>query len=157
MEALAEKMRVRMRMDDSGDRAIIGKHGDVHRGTYGMTSGYYVSIMYTSARKFHIELAKVAAIGEITQEGDTEGVVFVPRQVALGNARLIRSAIHARRIKELSPEAKAAGAERLRNWRELQRTRGVTGQGDTKAPSRTKASNEDLPLSSGLLRERGEQ
>lgn len=127
MEALAEKMRVRMRLDDSGDRAIIGKHGDVYRGTYATVSGYYISIMYPSARKFHIEFNKCAALGEITQEGDTEGVVFVPRQVALGNARLIRSAIHARRIKELSPEAKAAGAERLRIWRESQGRKAVSG------------------------------
>lgn len=157
MEALAEKMRVRMRMDDSGDRAIIGKHGDVHRGNYGTTSGYYVSIMYTSARKFHIELAKVAAIGEITQEGDTEGVVFVPRQVALGNAKLIRSAIHAKRIREMSPESKAAGAERLRNWRESVRTGAVQGAGAAESPSTGKASNKDSGSTSAFLREEGKQ
>lgn len=116
-------------MDDSGDRTIIGKRGDVHRGTYAMTSGYYVSVMYPSARKFHIEFNKLAAIGEITQEGDTEGVIFIPRQVALGNARLIRTAIHAKRIREMSPEAKEAGAERLRNWRESQRS-GAVGSGE---------------------------
>lgn len=130
MEALAEKMHVRMRVDDCNDRVIIGKHGDVHRGVYGMTSGYYVSVMYDSARKFHIEFARCAAIGEITQEGDTEGVVFIPRQVALANAGLIRKAIHAKRIKELSPEAKAAGAERLRIYRESkQRAEAVASDG----------------------------
>lgn len=129
METLAEKMRVRMKLDECGDRTIIGKRGDVHREIYGMTSGYYISIMYPSARKFHIEFAKCAAIGEITQEGDTEGVIFIPRQIALGNARLIRTAIHARRIRELSPETKAAGAERLKNWRESQ-ARGAVGSSE---------------------------
>lgn len=130
MEALAEKMRVRMRVDECNDRTIIGKHGDVHRGTYGGgTSGYYVSLLYTSARKFHIELAKLAAIGEITGEGDTEGIVFIPRQVALGNANLIRKAIHAKQIRRVSPETAAKSAERLKNWRESVAGKAVGGHG----------------------------
>src|SRR6266550_8833386 len=118
MEALAEKMRVRMRADDCNDRVIRGKQGDIHRGTLVGVSGYYVSIMYLSTRKFHIELAKCSPLGQITQEGDTEAVVFIPRSIALANARILRSTIHARRIKEMSPEAKAAGAERLRIYRQ---------------------------------------
>ena len=100
------------------NRVILGKRGDIHRGTLGGVSGYYVSVMYSSARKFHIELAKCTQLGQITQGGDTEAVVFIPRSIALANARILRGTIHARRIKEMSPEAKAAGAERLRIYRE---------------------------------------
>ena len=118
METLAEKMHVRIRVDDCNDRVILGKRGEVHQGTKEGVSGYYVSLLYLSARKFHIELAKCASLGEVTQEGDTEAVVFIPRAIALANARILRGTIHARRIKEVSPEAKAAGAERLRIYRE---------------------------------------
>lgn len=131
METLAEKMRVRMRRDDCNDRIIIGKHGDVHRGTREGVSGYYVSIMWTSARKFRVELRRCVAIGaEITQEGDTEGVVFVPRSVALANASVIRAAIHARQKRKLSPEAAAAAVETLRRYRDSLATRAV-GAGET--------------------------
>ncbi|HEU5237561.1 MAG TPA: hypothetical protein VFU37_10490, partial [Pyrinomonadaceae bacterium] len=106
METLSEKMRVRMRVDDCHDRVIIGKRGDIHRGTRNGASGYYVSIMYLTPKTFHFQLKKAVAIGaEITEEGDTEGVVFIPRSVALANARLIRSVIHARRITQYSPES----------------------------------------------------
>lgn len=127
MEELAAKMRVRLRRDDCNDQAIIGKHGDIHKGKFGFTNGYYVSVMWNTARKFHIEFAKCSAIGEITQEGDAEGVVFIPRQIALGNARLIRKAIHAKLKRVLSPEAAAAGAERLKNYRQSQQGGAVTG------------------------------
>lgn len=118
MEALAEKMHVRIRVDDCNDRVILGKYGEVHQGTKEGTSGYYVSLLYLSPRKFHIELAKCALLGEVTQEGDTEAVMFITRAIALANARILRGAIHARRIKEMSPTAQAAGAERLRIYRE---------------------------------------
>jgi hypothetical protein len=85
-----------------------------------ISGGLYLtcSIMYLSARKFRIERAKCVLLGQITQEGDTEAVVFIPRSIALANARILRGTIHARRIKEVSPEAKAAGAERLRIYRQ---------------------------------------
>lgn len=128
METLSAKMKVRLRTDDCNDRCVIGKRGDVHRGTRGGVSGYYISIMYLSARKFHIELKKCLDIGaEITQEGDTEGVVFIPRSVALENARLLRSVIHARRLMNISPELRAARVESLRRARESLKARALQG------------------------------
>lgn len=119
MEALAEKMRVHLKRDDCNDQIILGKRGDVHKGSLNRHYGYYVSIMYETARKFRIELAKAVAIGgEITQEGDTEAVVFFPRNLAIDHARQIRSIIHARRIRDMSEEAKLAGAARLKQYRE---------------------------------------
>jgi hypothetical protein len=44
--------------------------------------------------------------------------MFILRSITPANARILRGTIHARRIKEMSPEAKAAGAERLRIYRE---------------------------------------
>lgn len=116
METLSDRMRVHLRRDDCNDQIILGKRGDVHKGkSHGdHRSGYFISIMYETGKKFRIELAKALAIGaEITQEGDTEAVVFIPYAKALANAKQIRSIIHARRIKELSVEAKEALVARL--------------------------------------------
>jgi hypothetical protein len=118
-------------------RTILGKRGDIHRGTSDGVSGYYVSIMYLSARKFRTERAKCSLLGQITQEGDTEAVVFISRSSALANAHILSGTIHARQIKGMSLEAQAAGAERLRIYREAALATEAVGHDETSYKGKT--------------------
>lgn len=128
METLAEKMHARFKLDDCGDRCVVGKRGDVHRGSRDGESGYFFSLLYPSIRTFNNALKKVDQIGVITAHGDTEAILFVPRQTALENARLLRAVIKAKRIRQVSPETARAGAERLRKYRESLSKEGGSGE-----------------------------
>src|SRR5687768_1054587 len=62
-------------------------------------SGYYVSLLFTTARNFtRFERFRC----EITAEGDTEAIIFLSRENALSRAEDLRIAIKARKRPMLS-------------------------------------------------------
>ena len=102
MNTLAKQMEVKVKLDESGDRSIIGKLGDIVEGTLNGLPGYYVSFMYDSPRKLH-EVLKTFS-GEVTQEGDSEAVIFLSHESAIARAEDLRVAINARKRPSLTIE-----------------------------------------------------
>ncbi|HEV7746394.1 MAG TPA: hypothetical protein VGO56_15465 [Pyrinomonadaceae bacterium] len=100
---LADKMKAKVRRDESGDRSIIGKQGDIVEGTRSGDYGYYVSLIFDSRRKLK-EVLKRFRCGEVTQEGDSEAVVFVSHENAMSRAQDLRVAINARKLPNLTIE-----------------------------------------------------
>jgi hypothetical protein len=116
METLASAMQTRTRLDECRDKAIIGKLGDIISGTRNGVAGYYVSLMFATARKLH-EVLKRFRCAEITAEGDTEAIMFLSRETALSRAEDLRVAIRARKRPNLSLEQrykKAIGVLKVR-------------------------------------------
>ncbi len=103
METLATAMQAKLRRDDSGDQAIMGKDGDILAGARNGVVGYYISLVYQTGRKLH-EVLKRFRWAEITQEGDSEAVIFMSRENALARAQDLRVAIKARKRPALSFE-----------------------------------------------------
>lgn len=103
VETLATAMRTKTRLNDCRERAIIGKFGDIIRGTRNGVAGYYVSLMFATARKLH-EVLKRFKCAEITAEADTEAVIFLSRENAFSRAEDLRVAIKARKRPTLSIE-----------------------------------------------------
>jgi len=103
IDILGEKMQAKVRPDDSGDRSIIGKLGDIVGGTLNGVPGYYVSLMYESRRKL-TEVLKRFGSGKITQEGDSEAVIFFALETAMNQAQDLRVAINARKRPNLTIE-----------------------------------------------------
>lgn len=52
METLATAMQTKTRLNDCREKAIIGKFGDIISGTRNSIGGYYVSLMFDTARNF---------------------------------------------------------------------------------------------------------
>lgn len=68
--------------------------------------------MYESARKLHTVL-KTLRCAEVTQEGDTEAVIFLSHQNAMSLAEDLRSAIKVRKRPNLSVEQRQQKAVRV--------------------------------------------
>src|SRR5260370_41843258 len=99
-------MRTRLGRDECGDQVILGTRGNIHEGTLGGATGYYISLIFPTVRKVRIELRKCLALDDrttvITLEGDTEAVIFIPRDLALEHPHMFRESIKARRSRLLS-------------------------------------------------------
>lgn len=109
---LGNKMRAKVRLDDSGDSSIIGKLGDILAGTRNGLPGYYVSLMYDSPRKLH-EVLKRFRCADVAQEGDSEAVIFLSPQNAMSRADDLRVAINARKRPTLTVEQRRWKALRV--------------------------------------------
>lgn len=112
LNVLGEKMRAKVRPDESGDRSIIGKLGDIVEGTLNGVHGYYMSVMYDSARKLH-EVLKTFRYAQVTQEGDSEAVIFLSHDNAMSRAEDLRVAINARKRPNLTGEQRQQKAARV--------------------------------------------
>jgi hypothetical protein len=112
METLASAMQTKTRLNDCRDKAIIGKLGDIISGTRNGVAGYYVSLLFATARKLH-EVLKRFRCAEITAEGDTEAIIFLSRENALSRAEDLRVAIKARKRPTLSVEQRKRKAVRV--------------------------------------------
>src|SRR6266851_8922954 len=105
-------MRTKVRRDESDDRSIIGKLGDIVEGTRNGVYGYYVAIMSESARKLH-EVLKRLTCAELTQEGDSEAVIFLSHQNAISMAEDLRVLVGARKRPDLTVEQRRWKAARV--------------------------------------------
>jgi hypothetical protein len=112
METLATAMQTKTRLNDCREKAIIGKLGDIISGTRNGVSGYYVSLLFATARKLH-EVLKRFRCAEITAEGDTEVIIFLSRENALRRAEDLRVAIKARKRPTLTIEQRNRKAVRV--------------------------------------------
>jgi hypothetical protein len=112
IDLLSEKMRAKVKPDDSGDRAIIGKAGDIVEGTLHGVRGYYVSLMYAGARKLG-EVLKIFICARVTQRGDSEAVIFLSHDNAMSRAEDLRVAINARKRPNLTIEQRALKAMKV--------------------------------------------
>lgn len=114
---LATAMQTKTRFNDCREKAIIGKLGDIISGTRNGVAGYYVSLMFGTARKLH-EVLKRFKCAEITAEGDTEAIIFLSRENALSRAEELRVVIKARKRPNLSSQQrqkKAMGVLKVRS------------------------------------------
>jgi hypothetical protein len=105
-------MWAKVRRDESGDKSIIGKLGDIVEGTLHGTHGYYVSLMYAGERKLG-EVLKGFGCARITQRGDTEAVIFLSHDNAMSRAEDLRVAINARKRPALTVEQRLSKAARM--------------------------------------------
>jgi hypothetical protein len=112
METLASAMQIKTRLNDCRDKAIIGKLGDIVSGTRNGIAGYYLSLMFATARKLH-EVLKRFKCAEITAEGDTEAVLSLSRDNAVSRAEDLRAAIKARKRPNLSVEQRERKAVKV--------------------------------------------
>ena len=101
LDLLGQKMQAKVRLDESGDRSITGKLGDIVEGTLKGVRGYYVSLMYAGARKLQAVL-KSFRCAQVTQRGDSEAVIFLSHANAMSQAEDLRVAINARKRPALS-------------------------------------------------------
>lgn len=109
---LAEQMKAKVRPDESGDRSITGKLGDIVEGTLCGVHGYYISLMYAGARKLS-EVLKAFGCARITQRGDSEAVIFLSHDNAMSRAVDLRVAINARKRPTLTVEQRQQKAARV--------------------------------------------
>jgi len=109
LHILGDEMRAKVRPDDSGDRSITGKLGDIVEGTLQGTHGYYVSLIYAGAWKLR-EVLKGFSCAQVTQRGDSEAVVFISHENAMSRADDLRVAINARKRPNLTIEQRARKA-----------------------------------------------
>jgi hypothetical protein len=112
MDTLATAMQTKTRLNDCREKAIIGKLGDIVSGTRNGIAGYYVGLLFATARKLH-EVLKRFKCGEITAEGDTEAVLFLSRENALSRAEDLRTAIKARKRPKLTTEQRRGKAVKV--------------------------------------------
>jgi len=105
-------MWAKVRPDDSGDRSITGKLGDVVEGTLAGVHGYYVSLMYAGAWKLR-EVLKSFSCAQVTQRGDTEAVIFISHENAMSLAEDLRIDINARKRPKLTVEQRALKAMKV--------------------------------------------
>lgn len=109
LDVLGRQMQAKVRPDESGDRSIIGKAGDVVEGTLTGVHGYYVSLMYAGARKLG-EVLKGFRCARVTQRGDSEAVIFLSHENAMSRAEDLRVAINAKKRPTLTGEQRPAGS-----------------------------------------------
>jgi hypothetical protein len=109
LDMLGQKMQAKVRLDESGDRSIIGKAGDIVEGTLTGAHGYYISLMYAGARKLG-EVLKSFRRAQVTQKGDSEAVIFLSHENAMSRAEDLRVAINARKRPTLTIEQRARKA-----------------------------------------------
>lgn len=109
---LGDEMRAKVRPDDSGDKSITGKLGDIVEGTLNGDHGYYVALMYTGARKLEAVL-KSFRCAHVTQRGDSEAVIFLSHDNAMSRAEDLRVAINARKRPTLTTEQRLQKAGRV--------------------------------------------
>lgn len=112
LHILGDEMRAKVRPDDSGDKSIAGKLGDIIEGTLDGVQGYYVSLMYVSARKLG-EVLKSFRCARLTQRGDSEAVIFISHDNAMSRAEDLRVAINARKRPTLTGEQRQQKALRV--------------------------------------------
>lgn len=105
-------MRAKVRPDDSGDKSITGKLGDIVEGTLHGVHGYYVSLMYAGARKLHAVL-ETFRCAQVTQRGDSEAVIFISHDNAMSWAEDLRVAINARKRPSLTCDQRERKAARV--------------------------------------------
>jgi hypothetical protein len=112
LHVLGDEMRAKVRPDDSGDKSITGKLGDIVEGTLNGEHGYYVSLMYASARKLRAVL-ETFRCAQVTQRGDSEAVFFISHENAMSRAEDLRVAINARKRPSLTGEQRQQKAARV--------------------------------------------
>jgi hypothetical protein len=112
LHILGEEMRAKVRPDDSGDKSITGKLGDIVEGTLNGDHGYYVSLMYAGARKLRAVL-ETFRCAQVTQRGDSEAVIFLSHDKAMSRAEDLRVAINARKRPTLTGEQRQQKALRV--------------------------------------------
>jgi hypothetical protein len=112
IDMLGQKMRAKVRPDDSGDKSITGKLGDIVEGTLNGDHGYYVSLMYAGARKLRAVL-ETFRCAQVTQRGDREAVIFISHENAMSWAENLRVAINARKRPTLTGEQRQQKALRV--------------------------------------------
>jgi hypothetical protein len=95
--------------DESGDRSVIGKAGDIVEGTLAGVHGYYVSLMYAGAWKLR-EVLKSFTWAQVTQREDAEAVIFISHDNAMSRTEDLRVAINARKKPTLTNEQRAGKA-----------------------------------------------
>lgn len=112
LHILGDEMRAKVRADDSGDRSITGKLGDIVEGTLHGVHGYYVSLIYAGARKLRAVLETFRCAQE-THRGDSEAVIFLSHDNAMSRAEDLRVAINARKRPSLTGEQRQQKALRV--------------------------------------------
>jgi len=110
LQLLADVLRVSAGRDECHDPIIHGKRGNVHvDGT-----GYSVAIMLTTARQWTTTKKKLSQFCSLRQDGDTEGVVFLPKLPTRRQATILRKIIGLRKRPNYSPEVLEAKREALK-------------------------------------------
>jgi hypothetical protein len=112
LQILGDEMRAKVRPNDSGDRSITGKLGDIVEGTLHGAHGYYVSLMYSGARKL-LAVLKTFRCARVTQQGESEAVIFLSHENAMSRAEDLRVAINARKRPTLTVQQRASKAVKV--------------------------------------------
>jgi hypothetical protein len=105
-----------LRDDECGDPRIGGSSGHV----YADPRGYQVYVERDSARAW-TAAKKALAFAQLAQDGDTEGVLFIPHPpsaISASQAEALRRVVGIRRRREVSDEVRAKATERLALARE---------------------------------------
>lgn len=104
MRRLASDLKVRAVRDACGDPVIDGRHGNIHNDG----EGFSVAVMCDTARKWSSVRGSLAALGELRQNGDTEGVFHVKYPFSgRRNRTILRKSIGAKKIKDMPPSVLA--------------------------------------------------
>lgn len=108
-----------LRRDECGDWRINGKHGYI----YAVPGGF--QIYYRGAPEFEeggpqawTWAKKLLSFAVVTQDGDTEGMLFLGRLPTPAEAEIIRDKLHIKKRAEFSDEVLAQKRERMLKARE---------------------------------------
>lgn len=118
IKEFATENKVRIKLDEVNDPIVIAKHGQIYEYS---DNQFGVMFLTKSVGKWNNRRKACEGAGmTLIQDGDTEGtLLFDPDNQA--QAKTAIRTVGARQKRELSPERKQAGAERLARWRESQK------------------------------------
>ena len=120
-------MNAKIRRDDCGDPVIAGKHGNIH--TDG--TGYSVAVMLNTARLWHAAKTKLTGFSILRQDGDTEGVVYLPALPNKKQATTLRHVLGVRKTTVMSASTLAARRKAIEKARKALSKRRPPNTGTT--------------------------
>ena len=106
MQAPADVLHARVRRDAYNDQVIEGRRGNIHADG----NGYSVAVMLASARTWNVAKLTLQGFCELRQNGDTEGVLHLPKLPTPEQAAVLRKLLRIRKRPALTVET----VERLR-------------------------------------------
>jgi len=126
MLALADAMTVLLERDACGEPCLIGMYGNVRIDG----DGFSVSVLARNRRKYNSVKRKLSPFCVLAQDGDFEGVFFLPALPTKEQAKVIRAVLVIRKKREyteLGLKARRASMEKalrslLRNRHSVSKT-----------------------------------
>ena len=109
---LGKALNAKPRKDDCGWWCIEGLRGNIHADG----KGFSVACLSRSGRSWATAKARLKPFCQVKQDGDWEGVLFMPELPSQDQAATLRELLKIRQLRKISPEDMEVMRERMRSF-----------------------------------------